>query len=518
MFFRNTIVFFIFFCSLQLFGVNFNGSYKMTAGTTQLFLVLNQSGSTLNGGLTGTTGADFKLQGKVEGEYATGKCYGSGLEVYFNLYFDGGELYLQLVELDSNGQPDWSRLKELVFKKSGSSSFQNSQQNYTGRSNSGGSNPLAKGSQKLFSGKFSGDGLVLNLSQSGKSVSGSMKFGQSKFMLKGTVVNGVLKGVFSSSDGNFDFLAKKSGSNMIFETDGTVYNLKCLNKGGSNPLAKKRNPLSSGKERNGGSSQSTVTNSGNRIKVDSMGLSFVAPSKWIAKKDPNTGSYIMGSNSIPGFILILPHSYSSLQELIDNSSQGFTDEGIQLYPTGQIETISNNTVGAEFSGIFKGVQAKAYVVGVVSPNGGGLLGLCLTTADKYSATHKSSAIELAKSVMFYKPKADTALMQALAGKYYSFTGSTERKLALCPNGVFYDSSESSYSGNFSNQYGNTGSWGAAGGDNGSGRWRAIGTKQSGTIIFTYKDGTEVEKQYQAGRDAFYLGGVKYGYNGQANCR
>jgi hypothetical protein len=488
----------------------------MTSGSTQLFLVLNQSGTALTGGLTGTTGVDFKLKGSVEGEYATGKCYGSGLEVYFNLYFEGNELYLQLVELSGNGQPDWSRLKELVFKKYGNSSYKGKSRNYGGGVAK--SNPLAKGLQKPFNGKFSGDGLILKLNQSGQSVSGKMTFAQSIFSIKGKIVKGVLKGFFSSQDGKFAFTAKKSGSGLVFETDGTVYNLRCSSESGSNPLAKKKNPLSNGKTRSAISSKVSTSGFGDRIKVDSMGLSFATPSDWIAKKDQNTGNYLMGSNSIPGFILILPHSYNSLQELIDNSAQGFTDEGVQLFPSGQIETLSNNSVGAEFSGTFKGVQAKAYVVGIVSPNGGGLLGLCLTTADKFSNRHRESAIELVKSVKFYTPKTDTALMQVLSGKYYSYVGSTERQLALCPNGVFYDSQESSYSGNFSNQYGNTGSWGAAGADNGSGKWRAVGTRQAGTIIFTYNNGTEVEKQYQAERDAFYLDGVKYGYNGQANCR
>lgn len=505
---HKTVSAFLLLLPALLFATNFNGSYKMSSGGAVLSLVLHQSGQGLNGELSGTTGTDFKLKGQVQGEFANGKCFGSGMEVYFNMYFEEQELYLQLVELDNSGEPDWTKIKELVFTRSNrSSSRQNAPYN-AGANVKNQSNPLSKKTDTSFSGRFSGDGLTLDLKQSGSSVHGQMQFENYQFDIKGSVSGQTLTGTFSSMGSSFNYSATKTGSNMDFKTDGTMYHLKSLTPVSQNPLAQKKKPQS----RNNSTSNKHAVHSNSRIKVDSMGLSFVTPEHWTTNKDPSSGNITMVSNTIPGIILILPHSYQSLQEIVDNSSQGFTDGNTQLYPSGQTETISNHCVGAKFSGIFQGVQAQAYVVGVVSPQGGGFLGICVTTPEKYSDIHKTSVVQLAQSTKFYTPKADTALMQALAGKYYSFVGHTERQFALCPNGVFYDSQEAAYSG------GNEGNWGAASTNSGSGRWRAIGNRQTGTIIFSYKDGTQVEKQFQAGRDAFYLDGVKYGYNGQADCR
>ena len=79
-------------------------------------------------------------------------------------------------------------------------------------------------------------------------------------------------------------------------------------------------------------------------------------------------------------------------------------------------------------------------------------------------------------------------MQQMAARYYGFQGSTETKAALCPNGVYYDASESGYSGQSHNSLGNeTMAWGTAGQNQGQGRWTAQGTVQQGVITITYNN-------------------------------
>jgi len=115
---------------------------------------------------------------------------------------------------------------------------------------------------------------------------------------------------------------------------------------------------------------------------------------------------------------------------------------------------------------------------------------------------------------------DPQLMQWIAAEYYSYQSSTERKLMLCPNGIFYDSSESSYSGNFSDGGGNnTGGWGNASNDSGSGKWGIQGNQQSGTITFSYKNGNTNKANYRAiGDNCFIIDGVKYCYAGKPRCQ
>ncbi len=114
---------------------------------------------------------------------------------------------------------------------------------------------------------------------------------------------------------------------------------------------------------------------------------------------------------------------------------------------------------------------------------------------------------------------DPALTKWIAGNYYSYSGSTERRLMLCPNGVFYDSHESSFSGNSSDSLGNqTSAFGTANQGQGSGRWAIQGNRQQGTITFGYKGKQARKVQYHAiGDNCFIIGGVKYCYKGPPRC-
>lgn len=93
---------------------------------------------------------------------------------------------------------------------------------------------------------------------------------------------------------------------------------------------------------------------------------------------------------------------------------------------------------------------------------------------------------------------DPQLMQAMAGSYWSYEGSTETKVMLCPNGSFFDSSESSYSGRGTDQLGNqTMAWGAAGRSGSRGRWSVQGGPQQGTVNFVYQNGKTANVAFRA---------------------
>ncbi len=113
-----------------------------------------------------------------------------------------------------------------------------------------------------------------------------------------------------------------------------------------------------------------------------------------------------------------------------------------------------------------------------------------------------------------------ALQSWIAGEYYSYEGSTERKLMLCPNGIFYDSRESSYSGTSYDSGGNaTSSFGAASANSGSGRWSINGNKQSGTITFCYKGkGCQTVKYYIMRDNCIKINGITFCYKGRPRCR
>lgn len=109
---------------------------------------------------------------------------------------------------------------------------------------------------------------------------------------------------------------------------------------------------------------------------------------------------------------------------------------------------------------------------------------------------------------------DPNLQRQIAGLWWGFSGSTERKLGLCPDGSYADYTESGYSGKSHNQYGNqTMAWGTASQGGGSGRWTINGTTESGTINVVYSNGESATIQYHQINDPGCLS-----FDGNTLCR
>jgi hypothetical protein len=116
---------------------------------------------------------------------------------------------------------------------------------------------------------------------------------------------------------------------------------------------------------------------------------------------------------------------------------------------------------------------------------------------------------------------DPSMMKWMAGDYYSYAGSTERKVMFCPGGAFFDSSESSYSGTSSDSLGNqTQAWGTAGQRSGSGSWAIQGNQNEGVITLAYRGGKLVKVRYRATgeRGCFTFDGTTFCYNGPPRCQ
>lgn len=113
------------------------------------------------------------------------------------------------------------------------------------------------------------------------------------------------------------------------------------------------------------------------------------------------------------------------------------------------------------------------------------------------------------------------LMKYFQGAYYHFssssvgTGGTEKEISLCPNGRYFSSSESGYSGGA----GTSGAWGTASQGGGGGTWKITGDKTSGTIAMTNNSGQTTTYKYSVcGDGCIYFGDTKYGYNGKPKCQ
>lgn len=106
------------------------------------------------------------------------------------------------------------------------------------------------------------------------------------------------------------------------------------------------------------------------------------------------------------------------------------------------------------------------------------------------------------------------LASQIAGIWWGYSGSTERKIGLCPGGAYRDYSESSYSGNSSDALGNQDmSWGAASQKGGQGTWTIQGDYQRGNIYVRYNNGSTATIHYEQCGDTGCLL-----FNGTKLCR
>ena len=88
-------------------------------------------------------------------------------------------------------------------------------------------------------------------------------------------------------------------------------------------------------------------------------------------------------------------------------------------------------------------------------------------------------------------------MQFFADTWVTTTTNTSSYVTLYADGSWSDRSESSYSGNITDGGGaNTGNWGAAGQQQGSGRWSVRGNKDQGQLIVVTAEGEKYTYEYR----------------------
>ena len=99
-----------------------------------------------------------------------------------------------------------------------------------------------------------------------------------------------------------------------------------------------------------------------KIEYKQLGLSFVIPEGWVGQE--TQVGYMMGSNSIPGVILMLPHDVPyTLDQIKQQAYQGLTDEnGTALKLSGELSDLGKQSVGGLFSGTleWQGCQGLHY--------------------------------------------------------------------------------------------------------------------------------------------------------------
>jgi len=239
-----------------------------------------------------------------------------------------------------------------------------------------------------------------------------------------------------------------------------------------------------------------TSTSGNNFKAANLSDKFITDSNWGFKiyipkewKYQKTGSgLILGHNRIAGAIIVSPHMLNNMSEVRNNLLQGISSDTTNLSISGNLLTISSNILAGDYTGIMNGTRVKAKGFGTLSPYGGGVFIIAVSTPEKFSSDLVISAETLAKGIRYTKTN-NSNLMQHFAGRWKTNTRNTETSAVLYSDGRFVMQYESSYSGN-------QGSWGVANNENNRGRWTVKGNKRQGVLILTYANGNQESINYQ----------------------
>jgi len=108
------------FCLLTrlAFAQNFSGTYILSSQETTLTLTLEQNTQgNIKGTLSSTTDAQFRVEGVIQDNVGVGTCVSNQGGSYFEAHLKGDQLLLALIEPGPNNRPDYSKVKQLTFKR-----------------------------------------------------------------------------------------------------------------------------------------------------------------------------------------------------------------------------------------------------------------------------------------------------------------------------------------------------------------------------------------------------------------
>mgnify|MGYP001816017718 CR=1 FL=1 len=122
---KSTLI--VLLCLMGLFPVSvnaqtgtdlFSGTYRMQTTETELTLELRmQAQQKLTGTLSGANGIQYSLEGQAIENTASGICSDGTSSVYFEIYTEGNELVLSLIEPDAWNNPDYTTATYLSFQQ-----------------------------------------------------------------------------------------------------------------------------------------------------------------------------------------------------------------------------------------------------------------------------------------------------------------------------------------------------------------------------------------------------------------
>jgi hypothetical protein len=503
-------------------GQSFTGNYSIQTENGPMTLSLQQhADGRVTGTMTDTSGGAYNLDGALN--VASGMVIGilvapNGTQAMFKVQPMTNGVGFAFTPMGGDKNASLENAQVFPFTRTGGAPA-------GGMAPSGGSNPLGGGGNPLagggavsdpFVGTFAGERLTLQLSGGGGNYTGQMQFQGQTFPVSASSPDGrSLNGTFTSGGNSFSFNATLQGPALAFTTSGTTYDLRRSGGQQADP-AMPSNPL-------GGEApavaQRVAQGPGGAINDPYMGVSFDPPQGW--KYEKRQAIYVMGHMTVPGMIIVMPHSYNSAQEVMASANEPlYQGEDGQLMLTRAPQAVSQNMLVSDFGGVLGGQQAQGRLICMLSPHGGGVLILAGAAAGSYTQQHASLAEGVARSMRFSRPQESPEAQQwamklrgrrlvslksggdASYGQAHSWTD--RKELYLCSDGSFQGF------GSFSGAAGGQGTSALMGDSTGNltGRWRVSSPGGAPALELQMSTGGKALFQLTTDGSKTFLDGVR----------
>lgn len=110
--------------------------------------------------------------------------------------------------------------------------------------------------------------------------------------------------------------------------------------------------------------------------------------------------YILGHQTLPGMIFLLPSASNNAKEIIQEINSEMQSAGIIIHECRNFERFGKFGICGITTGNYSGTDIKAYFIIIPSPKGGTVISLVLSHTNMFTKEHKESANLLANSIKF----------------------------------------------------------------------------------------------------------------------
>jgi len=260
-----------------------------------------------------------------------------------------------------------------------------------------------------------------------------------------------------------------------------------------------------------------------KIEYEQLGISMEVPTGWVAQE--GDGFLLIGSQTVPGFIMLTTHNYD-IEQLRSEAISGMQfDQGSSLFLSEDLRNIAPKAISGIFSGIMEYQSVKAYIIGVENPyEGVGVTIMAATQPQLFSSIHTEVADKIYASLAFKKVDRENEFNQwkkflsnvklTYMDSYYSssYTSggvsggySSQRVIDICERGFFRYNSSSNVSASGSGISGYD-----TGGSAGDGSWTiGIGSDGSTNLILNFNNGEQYSYSLEYREEKLYLNGDRF---------